>query len=113
MNAIAIVVLVKLVFLDLAGWRLNARWVYGSGYSGFDAGLRALDFAVVVALFASIWAVMKKRSSLIPAGAFGYCAVYLLLLYSTLELNSLLYFKLRAFQYGGISVLWRCLPWRL
>jgi len=40
------------------------------------------------------------------AGLFGYGALALLFLYSTLELNSLLYWKLPAFRRGGMSILW-------
>lgn len=106
MNAFALVAAVKLVFLDLAGWRLNHRWVYGSAYDALDASLRALDFALVIAMFYVIWRVMSSRKSWIPAAVFGYWAMFLVLLYSTLELNSFMYFRLREFQHGGISVLW-------
>lgn len=105
-NAFAAVALIKLLLLDLAGWRLNHRWVYGVQYDYLDAGMRAMDFAVVITLFGIIWKVMRRRKSWTPTGFFGYAGVFMLLIYATLELNSLLYFKLRAFQDGGISVLW-------
>jgi uncharacterized membrane protein len=41
----------------------------------------------------------------LPA-VFGYTAIILLWLYLTLECNSLLHWKLREFQNGGLSVLW-------
>jgi len=106
MNAFALVAAIKLILLDLAGWRLNHRWVYGSVYDPFEASMRALDFALVIAMLYIIWRTMSARKSWIPAAVFGYGAVFLLLFYSTLELNSYLYFVLREFQYGGISVLW-------
>ncbi len=106
MNAFALVAAIKLVLLDLAGWRLNHRWVYGSAYDTMDASMRALDFALVIAMFYIIWRMMSSRKSWIPSAVFGYGALFLLLFYSTLELNSYLYFMLREFQYGGISVLW-------
>jgi uncharacterized membrane protein len=37
---------------------------------------------------------------------FGYAALILLWIYLTLELNTLLHWKLRIFQAGGLSVLW-------
>lgn len=106
MNAFALVALIKLILLDLAGWRLNYRWIYGSTYEPFDVGMRTVDFAVVMLMFVVIWRMMRTRKSWMPAPVYGYGATFLLWIYATLELNSLLYFKLRAFQYGGISVLW-------
>jgi hypothetical protein len=106
MNAFALIAVIKLVFLDLAGWRLGHRWVYGSTYEMFDVGMRTLDFAIVIAMFLVIWRRMSSRRSWLPSSLFGYGAVFILLLYSTLELNSFLYFMLSDFQYGGISVLW-------
>lgn len=106
MNAFALVALIKLVLLDLAGWRLNHLWVYGSSYDLFEACMRTVDFVVVMLMFIVICRLMRSRSSWLPAPVFGYGSVFLLLLYATLELNSFLYFKLRDLQYGGISVLW-------
>lgn len=109
MNAFAAVAVIKLLLLDLAGWRLNHLWVYGSSYNYFDAGMRTLDFVIVIVCLGVVWAVMRHRKSWTPAPVFGYSAIFMMFVYLTLELNSLLYFKLRAFQRGGISVLWALL----
>jgi uncharacterized membrane protein len=69
--------------------------------------MRWMDFVVVLALLMTMTALFRRHqagSGL--SSVFGYTALALFWLYLTLEVNSLLHWKLRDFQAGGISVLW-------
>ena len=97
----------KTFFVDLPGWHLCEQGYFDMTYSPFLALMRWLDFGMVLALFTTTVAVFYRKGArtALPA-VFGYAAIILLWLYLTLELNSLLHWKLREFQAGGISVLW-------
>ena len=98
----------KIFTLDLHAWDFRDGLYYGVAYTGLSAGMRLLDFGVVLALVFVAWALFAgsvgEQRRLAPA--FGYGGLLLLFIYASLELNSLLHWKLRDFQSGGISVLW-------
>jgi uncharacterized membrane protein len=97
----------KTLFWDIPGWHLNERWFFDMTYTPFLALMRWFDFLAVLLLLTGIAALLPRKEdrSFLPA-AFGYTTISLLWLYLTLELNSLLHWKLHEFQSGGISVLW-------
>ena len=68
---------------------------------------RLLDFGSVLIMLFLAWHLLRARiggTSIVSV--FGYGGLFMLFAYTTLELNALLYWKLRGFQAGGISVLW-------
>jgi uncharacterized membrane protein len=102
-----VVAILKVLGVDTTAWRLGEQLIYDMEYSFLYAGMRLLDFGIVLVFMFLTWSLMIRRASdrrLAPA--FGYGALLLLFIYTSLELNSLLYWKLRDFQAGGISVLW-------
>jgi len=97
----------KLLTIDASAWKLGERFIYDMEYSLFYAGVRFFDYGVILAFLFGAWSLLVGRNLDRRMGLiFGYGGLLLLFFYSTLELNSLLYWKLREFQGGGISVLW-------
>ncbi|MEI6564715.1 MAG: DUF2339 domain-containing protein [bacterium] len=97
----------KTLFWDLPGWNLCEHGYFNMTYTPFLALMRWLDFAAVLALLGAGAALVYRQGGkiIIPA-IFGYTAIALLWLYMTTELYSLLHWKLREFEAGGISILW-------
>jgi uncharacterized membrane protein len=98
---------VKTLFWDIPGWHLSEMGYFNMAYTPFFAMMRWLDFMTVLALLVATAVLLfrKDTKTVLPA-VFGYTAIILLWLYLTLECNSLLHWKLREFQNGGLSVLW-------
>lgn len=97
----------KLFVIDLAAWDFCERLIYNREYSLLHAGMRLLDFGILVGLFLATWWILAgKGRGKRRASAFGYGGLLLFFIYASLEVNSLLFWKLRDFQMGGISVLW-------
>ena len=92
----------------LAGaWKLRQSCIYGIEYSLLYAGIRFIDYGAVLLVLFGIRAILVQRGrERVPAAAFGYSGLAVLFLYATLETNSLLYWRLREFQGGGITILW-------
>jgi uncharacterized membrane protein len=97
--------LVKVFAVDLWSWRICDRFIYDMEYNFLYAGMRLLDFGLIITMLIAVWWLAKRRETL-PAPVFGYAALIILFLYTTLEINSLLFWKLPGFQQGGVSVLW-------
>lgn len=98
---------IKILGYDLASWRLSANGVYMAPYEPVLVLARLLDFGVALAMLFAAWQLLRGREDGMPAAAlYGYGGLFLLFVYTTLELNALLFWKLRGFQAGGISVLW-------
>lgn len=97
----------KTLFIDMPAWELCEHGYFNMPYSPFVALMRWLDFAAVLALLGAGAALLYRQGpkTVIPA-IFGYTAIALLWLYLSTELFSLLHWKLREFEAGGISVLW-------
>lgn len=98
---------VKTLFVDLRGWNLCESGFFDMSYTPFLALMRGLDFITVLALLITIALLLCRKGvkTVLPA-VFGYAALALFWLYLTLELNSLLHWKLPTFQNGGLSVVW-------
>lgn len=102
-----LVAVFKLLVIDLASWHFSERLIYDCEYSLLYAGMRLLDFGIILGLFFAAWWILtgKGRERRL-APAFGYGGLLLFFIYTSFEVNSLLFWKLRDFQMGGISVLW-------
>lgn len=99
--------LLKVLSVDLASWSLSESLVYDMPYVFAPAAIRFVDFASPILVFSLVFARLRSGpKSVLPASVFGYAGLFMLFLYSTLELNSLLHWKLPDFQAGGLSVLW-------
>ncbi len=99
--------LVKLFGLDLAGWGLDARCVFGTQYGWREIAVRALGFWFALAYFIiAFFAFLRRSDSRAARRFFGYGALALLFVYTSLELNTLLPMHLDEFSAGGVSVLW-------
>jgi uncharacterized membrane protein len=97
----------KILLVDIAAWDINTSGVYMVEYGAAYLLARALDFGLVLFMLFLVWHLVRRRTeeeSL--ASVYGYGGLVLLFIYSTLELNTLLYWKLDSFQAGGISILW-------
>jgi uncharacterized membrane protein len=107
MSAFLLLALLKVFAFDLASWEFNYRYVYDMDYTLTYALARCVDFGAVLAMFVTVWLVggMKRGDKTLKL-AFGYGSLFILFVYATLELNSLLFWKLDEFQKGGISILW-------
>ncbi len=99
--------LFKLFAFDLPGWALDHQLLYAGDYSFRDALLRLLDFGAVVGFFSAGYALLAPKRNARTAGIFfGFCALGMLFIYSTLELNSLLHTYVEGMRAGGVSILW-------
>lgn len=97
---------IKLLTVDLASWGFR-NFVFMSEYEPFDSLIRLMDFAFVTAILVFGWKILAlRKKSRSAAPVFGYGSIAMLFIFSTLELNTLLYWKLHGFQSGGISILW-------
>lgn len=97
----------KLWSFDLLSWRFTERLVYGCEYNFLYAGMRFLDFGMIIGLMLAIWAIFTRRGGeKRTRSVFGYGGLVLLFIYASLELNSFLYWKMPKFKLGGMSVLW-------
>lgn len=107
MSVVFVIVLIKVLVIDAGAWKLRDSFVYGIEYSLLYAGMRLIDYGVVLMVLFGASSILARRGrEPIPASIFGYTGLALLFLYATLEVNSLLYWRLRDFQGGGISILW-------
>lgn len=98
---------VKSLGWDLPTWRVCDRGLYDMAYTGWFVAVRWLDWCVLLGLIFAAWRTLGRGSDTRwTAPWLGYGGLALLFLYATLEINSLLYWKLRDFQGGGVSVLW-------
>lgn len=97
----------KTLLFDLSFWHFSHHGYFGVPYVWPAPCARILDFAFVIAILTLGAAWLRAASSprAIPA-AFGYTSLALLWLYGTLEIATLLHWKLPAFQKGGVSVWW-------
>jgi len=98
--------LMKVMTFDLAAWSFCEAWYYDTAYTGQAVLARMLDFGSLLLLFGLAWLWIPSGYPKPTRAAFGYTGLGFLFLYTTLELNSLLHWKLPAFEDGGITALW-------
>lgn len=100
---VAAMIIGKLFLFDLPSWRLEGM-IYEGAYSPFEAALRFIDFGTVIGLLFFGYRLLKRGTAVRgEASLFGWAALALLFIYTTLEVNTALAPGLRA---GGVSVLW-------
>ncbi len=106
----AVAILCKLFFVDLPYWGLDMlRYLYQPDYRFMDAGMRLLDFAVILFLFLYAFRLFWRDNQIgerKAASFFGYSSLVLLLIYTTFEVNTFLHHYLPGMRAGGISVFW-------
>jgi uncharacterized membrane protein len=72
-----------------------------------DAAMRLFDFGVMLAVILLIWRVISGSKNYAQQKAlFGYAGLALLFVYASLELRTLLHWKMESFIHAGISILW-------
>lgn len=106
----AAAILVKLFFIDMPYWELDVvLYLYQPDYRFLDAGMRLLDFGVILFLFLYAFRLFIRGNQPNDRKAglfFGYSSLVLLLTYTTFEVNTLLQHYLPGMRAGGISVFW-------
>jgi len=98
--------ILKILTFDLAGWDVCESWIYNREYCGTDALARLLDFGSILLLLGLVWTWLPSRYPKPTRALFGYAGLAVLMLYTTLELRSLLHWRLPAFRDGGVTALW-------
>ncbi len=97
---------IKMLGLDLPAWQVCEHYYFQTAYTPVSIIMRWLDFASLLGLLFTAWMLLGRRTANWAPQIFGYAGLALLFLFLTLEINSLLYWKLRVFQAGGLSILW-------
>jgi len=101
--------LIKVGFVDLQFWSISfSRYCFQmTEYSFMEAGMRLLDFGVVLAFFVFAFRLLGGRKEPgRPDLFFGYGSLVLFLFYMTFELNTFLGHFVPGLRSGGISVFW-------
>ena len=99
--------LLKLFCFDLPAWDITARMLYHGDYVFPDAGLRFLDFGVIIGFFTLAFCMLAGRPEARSAGVLlGSVGLALFFIFTTLELNTCLHHYVEDFRAGGISILW-------
>lgn len=98
----------KILFYDVvSGWVLSPQFLYAGEYSFRDALMRLIDFSALIG-FASLMILLlaNRQTPKFTKQFFLATALVMLFIYTTLEVNSYLYYFYPGFRYGGISILW-------
>ena len=100
-------VLLKLCLWDLPSWGLQQDFVYAGAWSGHAALMRLVDFWAVTGFLVAITALATTRKPLATLQqAAAVAAVTMLLIWSTLEVNSYLTTFAPGLRAGGVSITW-------
>ena len=99
---------IKLLIFDLNFWSVNDHLRYGHGhYVAAEGLMRLLDFGVVIAFLTFAGRLLKGEESEVELGKqMAWIATFLLFVFTTLELNTYLYYYIPGLRAGGISILW-------
>ena len=103
--------LFKLFVFDISSWSLTSLWIYsGHGSNEYiygEALFRLLDFGAIIGFLVVAFRGLGGNANYTQLRwLFGGLSIALLFIWSTLELNTFLKFKLDGLRYGGISILW-------
>lgn len=104
-------IFLKLLIHDLPSWGLTSMLRYEQPWGAGSAFFRLLDFAAIIAFLAWAAQFMRGTSAKVQDAAkvatvMGLASLGTLFVYSTLEVNTLLYQYVRGLRAGGISILW-------
>ncbi len=106
----AVGALVKLFVIDLLVWGLSGehfRYIVPTGYSFLDAGMRLIDYGAILGLLVYGFRLLRgRREASAARQVFGYVAIALLLVYTTLEVNSFFAHFVPGLRAGALSVYW-------
>jgi uncharacterized membrane protein len=104
-------IFLKLIFRDLPSWGFTGSLRYADPWNVDTAFFRLLDFGVIIAFLA--WASQFIRGTKVQiqdaarvSSAMGLTSLGTLFIYSTLEVNTVLYQYVPGLRAGGISILW-------
>ena len=100
-------VLLKVFLWDLPSWGLDSDFVYAGAWTGHAALMRVVDFGAVTGFLVAITALAttsKPLATLRKVSAVA--AVAMLLVWSTLEVNSFLTSFAPGLRAGGVSITW-------
>jgi len=101
------VTLIKLIIFDTQSWNLTLNFIYSRDYSLLDTSMRIFDFGIILAVILIIWKLISRSKTHANTKAiFGYAGLALFFLCASLEIRTLLYWKLATFMAAGISILW-------
>jgi uncharacterized membrane protein len=97
----------KTLFWDAVNWNICWQFYFDAPYGFLPFLARWMGLASVLALLLGAWFMTTQRrpTPFVPQ-VFGCLTLFLLWLYASVELRSLLHWRLREFQAGGVSVLW-------
>ncbi|MGA2616939.1 MAG: DUF2339 domain-containing protein [Thermoguttaceae bacterium] len=105
-------VLAKLFIFDLASWSMGG-WhgaympIYEGQYSPLAAGMRLLDFGAIILFLLLAYGLLAGRVDAREArNTFGWAALAMLLVFTTLELSTFLRSYVPGLEPGGVSILW-------
>ncbi len=106
-TVILTIALIKLIAFDAQSWNLTSNFIYNREYALLDSSMRLFDFSILTGVILVLWRLISgSRSHARHQAQFGYAGLALFFLYATLELRTLLYWKMQSFMPAGISILW-------
>jgi uncharacterized membrane protein len=102
---------IKLFVIDVMFWGISVehfRYSIAEAYSWLDAGMRLLDFGVILAFLVYGFRIVRgqQKEVSIARQLFGYGSIVLLLVYTTLEVNSFFAYFVPGLRAGALSVYW-------
>lgn len=99
--------MIKLAYFDLTGWKLTTDLLYGGDYSFLAAGMRMMDFGVIIGLLGfAVYLLVGDTSARNVRVLLSGLSVALAFVWLTLELNTFLTHFVPGLRAGGISILW-------
>ncbi|MBD3673822.1 MAG: DUF2339 domain-containing protein [Planctomycetaceae bacterium] len=99
-------VLFKLLVWDMPSWELH-QFLYEGPYSFFDAGLRLVDYGVVIAFLFFAYSRLGRSDEEIKLGkTLGIAGILSIFTFTSLELNTFLNHFIPGLRAGGITILW-------
>lgn len=97
----------KVATVDLWSWSICRGLIYNMEYTPLYAGIRALDFGLLLVAYLSAWRILRADEYTSDiAAAFGYLGLGVVFIYSSLELNTFLFWTHEWLQAVGLSALW-------
>ncbi|MFO0818509.1 MAG: DUF2339 domain-containing protein [Pirellulales bacterium] len=98
----------KLFVFDLPSWNVGYRMLYDrESYSFLEAGMRLLDFSLIVGFFWFVFRSLAGDVSARVARQFaGFVGLALLFLFLSLEVNTFLAHFVPGLRAGGVTILW-------
>ncbi|MDD2597930.1 MAG: DUF2339 domain-containing protein [Kiritimatiellae bacterium] len=102
-----VITLGKLLLFDSQSWNLNMNFIYNQEYLLLDSAMRLFDFGILVGVIMVLWRMIAgSPDNSQHKTLFGYLGLALFFLYASLEVRTLLYWKMRGFMPAGLSILW-------